>query len=261
MRSLNKHIILTGKAFVFLLAAVQLWLLTGCEKKVYNDALPVVENYSVKMLGPDSVILSGHLINTGADPILYEGFCYGTHANPPITENQSFKQQADTFFNRHIAVYHDSEYYYRCFAANGYGYSLTKPYHFTIPPGHPETAPCQVADNSVVYQGMVYSTPGNIKSGGSYAVGGGTWGLVIDCRKNGGPYINLNFFKKPGNGIYISTNKSLANPSQVLIYIDSIAVDPNENVYVSANPDGTCTISYCAITVQHGPANMANITN
>ena len=103
---------------------------SGCKKQTLNDVLPVVKMVSVKPLGLDSVVITGTITaNSGLD-ILYEGFCYGNDPVPPILENQVLYNRDSTTFSAHIRVKNDStsnNYYFRCIAANSFGYAVSAP--------------------------------------------------------------------------------------------------------------------------------------
>jgi len=100
---------------------------SGCKKQTFNDALPTVQMTSVKPFGNDSVVVTGTIVTNSGLDIQYEGFCYGTDPEPPITERQVLFQNDSTTFSAHLYVNKDSTYYFRCFAANSYGYAVSSP--------------------------------------------------------------------------------------------------------------------------------------
>lgn len=103
----------------------------GCKKENYNDALPVATISSLSKLGTDSISITGTITLNNGDGIVYEGFCYGSDLVPPITEHQILASSGSLTFTTHIYVKLDSTYYFRCFAANGYGYGLSAPLKYT----------------------------------------------------------------------------------------------------------------------------------
>lgn len=119
----NKYYLLIG-SFVIFFGTVLNW---GCKKETLNDALPVVKMVSVQQLGTDSVIIKGTIITNDGNDVLYEGFCYGTDPVPPITENQVLLQSDSTNFSAHLYMKLDSIRYFRCFAANSFGYAVSVP--------------------------------------------------------------------------------------------------------------------------------------
>jgi hypothetical protein len=118
----KKHTLHIIGTFFFLL-----FISSGCKKETLSNAIPVLKMISVKPLGLDSVIVTGTITaNYGVD-ILYEGFCYGTNPIPPVIENQVLYQTDSTTFSAHLYASHDSTYYFRCIAANSFGYSVSAP--------------------------------------------------------------------------------------------------------------------------------------
>ena len=100
---------------------------SGCKKVTLNDALPVLKMVSVQPFGNDSVVVTGTITANSTVDIQYEGFCYGTDAVPAITENQVLYQTDSTTFSAHIYVNPANTYYFRCFAANSFGYAISVP--------------------------------------------------------------------------------------------------------------------------------------
>ncbi len=112
---------------VFICLALGGLLLWGCKKHTLNEVLPVVKMTSVVPLGTDSVIVNGTVISDNGDVLAYEGFCYGTSPMPAITQNQKLLHSDSTNFSAHLYVNKDSTYYFRCFAANSFGYAISSP--------------------------------------------------------------------------------------------------------------------------------------
>jgi hypothetical protein len=102
----------------------------GCKKETYNDALPVVNLYRIAQIDTDSVSVTGTIATNNGDGIQYEGFSFGHDPVPPITERQIIASANSDTFTTHIYVKKDSTYYFRSFAANGYGYGLSAPAKF-----------------------------------------------------------------------------------------------------------------------------------
>ncbi len=115
----KRHVVI----FFFFLVFIN-W---GCKKETLNDAIPVVNMVSVQQFGIDSVIVTGTITTNSGVDILYEGFCYGTDPVPPVIENQVLFQTDSTTFSAHLHVNKDSTYYFRCLAANSFGYAVSAP--------------------------------------------------------------------------------------------------------------------------------------
>ena len=107
--------------------ALLLFIIWGCKKETLNDAIPVVKMVSIKQLGLDSVIVTGTITSNYGVDILYEGFCYGTNPVPAVIENQVLRSTDSTTFYAHLYANHDSTYYFRCIAANSFGYAVSAP--------------------------------------------------------------------------------------------------------------------------------------
>ena len=105
----------------------------ACKKSSIDDAIPVVSIKSVSVTATDSAIITGSLVNQGAASVKYEGICYGIDSMPDLTENQHFIQGNQSDFSFTVPVKHDSTYFIRAFAANTYGYALTKPTVVKVP--------------------------------------------------------------------------------------------------------------------------------
>ncbi|HTA83513.1 MAG TPA: hypothetical protein VK783_11280, partial [Bacteroidia bacterium] len=109
-----------------------LWVLTvtlfveGCTKKTYEETLPQVNFVSVVPYGNDSAIITGNVSSAGASPIEYVGFAYSTTPSFDILSNQILGNGTLGQFSAQIKASQDSTYYFKCFAANSYGYKVSQ---------------------------------------------------------------------------------------------------------------------------------------
>jgi len=109
----------------FSIIVVLLFVFGACQKHTLNEVLPVVQMTSVVKLGNDSVVVTGTVVTDNGGALGYEGFCYGTNPLPDITQNQKLFQTDSVHFSVHLYVNKDSTYYFRCFAANSFGYGVS----------------------------------------------------------------------------------------------------------------------------------------
>ena len=119
MRTADKYYALIPGFILLLLMFV------GCKKHTLNEVLPVVKMVSVQPLGKDSVIVKGTIVSDNGDVLAYEGFCYSTRLMPDITQKQKLLMQDSVNFSAHLYINKDSTYYFRCFAANSFGYAVS----------------------------------------------------------------------------------------------------------------------------------------
>jgi|SRR6185437_11290068 len=219
-------------------------LFFSCKKK-YDDALPKVTLQSVTLKGLDSVTLSVNVTSKGASAIEYAGVSYNSNPAASIVSNQVLLQDGRTSFNITVHAFHDSTYYFKAFAANSFGYTVSNVIKYTVTTPPPAIAPCTLANNYIHDNGSTFSVyaygSANNPSYGNYQVtmNGNTEDIII-C-----------FPAVPYNGVYTTTSDgSNLGAGQVYVSISNFnqyVINSGDNVYVSIDSLGTTTISSCAL--------------
>jgi hypothetical protein len=217
-------------------------LFFSCKKK-FDDALPKVTLQSVTLKGLDSVTLTVQ-ISKGASDIEYTGVSFSNYASASILNNQVLLQDGRTSFNITIHAFHDSTYYFKAFAANSYGYSVSNIIKYTVATPPPVIAPCTLSNNYIHDNGTSFSV---YASGSANNPSYGNYQVTI----NGNEDIYICFPAVPYNGVYTTTTDgSNLGPGQVYVTISNFnqyTINSGDNVYVSIDSLGTTTISSCAL--------------
>jgi len=224
-----------------------LFFLCGCTKKNYEDALPKVEFVSATQCGNDSAILVGNVIISGADAVQITGFAYASIPNFDITSNQLVLAGSTGQFSGKVLAYPDSTYYFKCFAANDYGYVVSNTFKCTIGSALPDSAPCSINNNILKIASGSYTLT-NI----NYGIPSPPYGnYQVEADDGFGNEIDYYFNALPANGIYnvVSDLSFDTNPYDCQVMIDqTYGVNAGGKVYVAHNKDGTVTISDCSLT-------------
>lgn len=237
---------------ILTLLACAILLFNGCTKK-YSDTLPQVQFISASPYGPDSVLLTGTVTNKGQDDIQYVGFSYYDKPTFDILQNQVLLNGTNGTFSYPVYAHQDTTYYFKCFAANTFGYAVSSTFKYTVPHATPDTAPCSLTSNAVTDNSVHWSLP-FIYSGPSYAAEG-AYGIEADD-VSGSEILNIQFKQVPVNGIYNTVGDAATyiddtNPYDVFVTIGSsfvtFSVNSGYKVYVAQNKDGTTTVSFCTV--------------
>ncbi|HTA27830.1 MAG TPA: hypothetical protein VK809_08575, partial [Bacteroidia bacterium] len=175
-----------------------LFVLAGCSKP-YSEALPTVQVTSVEAYGvADSVLITGTVTSQGGGPIQYEGFSFSNTPTFDLLSRQVVGSSGSATFRAVLPAYHDSTFYFEAFAANEYGYAVSKPYAYTVPAAKPDSAPCTLRSNSFTIGSNTYSLSG-ISTNPSPSFGS----YEVSASFSGGFYnYDVYFNQLPTNGIY-----------------------------------------------------------
>lgn len=230
---------------LFVLAATA--LLPGCTKKTYDDALPKVDFVSALAYGNDSVIVTGNVTSAGASPIEYVGFAYSTNPTFDILENQVIGNGTTGEFSTLVRGFQDSTYYFKCFAANSFGYVVSNTFKYTVPAATPQTAPCSVTNNTVIDNSQTYYMNYVATNSVSAAYGN----FEVDAENGSSEIVDIYFNATPTNGVYTTqvdaANFSFdTNPYDCVVTVNGYAVNTGGKVYVGIN-SGTTTVSFCSL--------------
>ena len=236
-------------AFTFLLL-----IFWRCSKP-YSEALPTVQLVSIVPYGmADSVLITGKITSAGASAIQYEGVSFSNVPSFDLLSRQTLLNSTSATFTAVIPAPQDSTYYFEAFAANQYGYGVSSVYKYTVPSAKPDSAPCSIPQNTVVFQGD--NTPYDILWGGSPPYGS----FYVEADFGLSNAIDIYFNQVPTNGIYsvLNTEDFVDNSSQ---YVATIVLDNtysfNEGgyVYISQNKNGSTTVSFCSLTANVSSVN------
>src|SRR5689334_2336018 len=139
-----------------LLIAPLLMAAISCTKveKDPLDYYPKVETVSAVVLDDGSVQVTGQIIDEGADAIEYGGFCMDTLSNPKMMSKQIIATNSGGTFT---AIYENFDitktYYFRSWAANGYGYAYGNVIALDSIEAEPVIPTCTPPQNSMNYGG------------------------------------------------------------------------------------------------------------
>lgn len=229
-------------------------LFQGCKKYTYDDSLPVVKFISAVQYGfGDSVLLVGEVTSQGASPVQYVGFSFSPQPIFPILSRQALLNGTNGKFQYVVPAYPDSTYYFNCFAANSFGYAISGNYKYTVAWPALDTAPCIIANNTVIDNNVTYTMGKGLNAGAN----GGPGNDNIEV-SNGNEILNFAFNINPVSpGIYITDGNpsdfpNSFNPNSVLITLGIIGfsgtyVKSGGSVYVGQSKNGN-TISFCLLT-------------
>ena len=226
----------------------------GCSKP-YSDALPTVQFVSVVPYGvEDSVLITGNVTSSGASQIDYVGFSFSSTPNFDLLSRQVLLNGTTGQFSAIVPAHNDSTFYFKCFAANDYGYVASTVYSYFVPATKPDSAPCSISQNTVIFSGTW--TPSYIYAGGLAAYGS----YYVEADFGFSYVLDIYFNKVPTNGQYsvLNTTDFIDNTSP---YVATIVMDNANSVteggyiYIAQNKDGSTTVSFCPLNVDISSVN------
>lgn len=239
----------------YLLLAFSVIVFWRCSKP-YSEALPTVQVTSVIPYGfVDSVLVTGTITSSGASPIEYEGISFSNTPTFDLLSRQLLLSTTTTTFSAVLPAYHDSTFYFEAFAANEYGYSVSNTYKYTVPAAQPDSAPCSIPQNTVIFSSTNY-TPFDILWGGSPPYGS----FYVEADFGFSYAVDIYFNQVPINGRYsvLNTSDFIDNPSAyvaTIILDNSYSFNESGYVYVSQNKNGSTTVSFCSLVVDVSSTN------
>ncbi len=226
----------------------------SCKKKTFDDALPQITLVSATVSNLDSVLLVANITSAGANALEYCGFAYSANPSFSVLNRQVLFQATGTGkFQAVVPAIHDSTYYFKAFAANGFGYNVSNVIKYTVPTPAPAIAPCTLTNNYVNDGGLGFS----VSSYGSAA--NPQWGGYTVTLNGTNEDIAISFPYKPINGVYNTVSDgSTMGAGQACVSITNFNiyyVNNGGKIYVSVNSNGTTTISFCSLTYNNGFSN------
>jgi len=238
-------------------------LISGCKKLAQNDALPVVSIKSVVLTSKDTAIITGTVVNQGAEAIQYEGICYGIDSMPDMLENQHFINSGQTNFTFSVKLKTDSTYFIRVFATNSYGYALSRPASIHVPHQKPPVVPCSLTDMQIIDNGTRYTVDAGYIDPYN-TVNYGSWQAEADY---GSVQMFFDFWGRPANGAYVTQvdgGQFSTDHSGIEVYVQKTdfnvySMQSGDSVYVTENPDSSLSLSFCGMHYSIGPSTVSVI--
>ncbi len=247
MRTLIQHLLFAmAKIVPFVLVS----MLCSCEMdlfKKYETGDPTLEISSITS-NDGIVTIVGKVSNTGIYDLEYTGFCFNQSGNPHITENQILLGGSLEFSATIYDLESEGQYYFKAFAANGFGLSESEIVAFTVPYIGPPVVPCTITPETINNGGVTYSI--SSANASQFLAEVGNYGIDASCFSTGGPTVHINFHTTPSNGIYTTSTYSSFDNSQNYVYVQVhlagqiFPVQSGGFVYVS-NENNEVVVSFC----------------
>lgn len=227
-------------------------LLTAAScQKVYrdiNDYFPKITTISATVQPDGTVLVEGTVEDEGADALRYLGFCCSVNPEPQMLDRQVLAEFDGLHFT---AVYEggfdpDSVYYFRSWAANGFGWVYGNTVSAGDIIGSSVTPPCTLSGNSLDL-GIGQGTEQYFQIGTPYAVPGG-WAFSAETYS--GPTIEFRFPELITTKVFQTVGHTSPGPGEVFVsfYSGFIAgsLSPGSEVYVKRlNDDDLFEIVIC----------------
>lgn len=233
-----------------LFAILTLLAITSCQK-VYRDIddyFPKITTISATVQPDGSVLVEGTVEDEGADALRYLGFCCSTNPEPQMLDRQVLASFDGVKFT---AVYEggfdpDSVYYFRAWAANGFGWVYGNTVSASDIIGSSVTPPCTLSGNSLDL-GIGQGTEQYFQIGTPYSVPGG-WAFAAATYS--GPTIEFRFPELVTTKVYQTVGHNSPGPGEVYVsfYSGFISgsLNPGSKVYVKRlNDDDLFEIVIC----------------
>ena len=229
-------------------------MLTGCQMDLFDnfdDYTPVVELTSIET-EYDTTVLTGKILDYGKSTLEYIGFCYNSIGYPDLSENQILVSEIysdNTFIVYTTNLFADSVYYFRAFAANEYGYSISATQQYQVPVSAPLVVPCSLANNRIIDDGISYSF-----NSSSIFISPETDYYKIRISYTLSRELNFYFKTLPQNGIYTTNSSGYDQLGYKEVFIQDntdltgvFTIHDNESVYVENTTD-SLIVSFCNLT-------------
>ncbi len=244
-----------------LIFSVLIVFVASC-RKVEKDPLdyyPKVKTVAAVIQADGSVLVTGEIIDEGADVIEYGGFSMDTFPIPEMLSNQVISYFSGNIFT---AVYENFDisktYYFRSWAANEYGYSLGNVIALDSITATPVVAPCNPVINSVNYGGL--SPTQYFTNVPAPSQGFDTWDIIANTSQ--GTY-TLKFGASPVTKIYTTTLNTSPGPNEVRISFYSGftqgALNDGSSFYVNQVSPGNWTMILCNAPWQYSSGSTLNM--
>ena len=223
---------------------------SACQKalKDVNDYFPKVTTLSAMVQPDGSVLVEAELDSEGAAAVEYLGFCCGTEAEPEMADRQIWAEYADgKFFAAYPpgSFHPDSTYYFRSWAANGWGYSYGNILSLDHIIAVPVDPPCAPVSNTV-------SIGGGQPVESYYLVGDPSVSIdswSITAATFAGPTVDFVFHSEITTGVYKTVGHNSPGPGQAFISFYSGFISGSlaagSDVYVKRLGPGSYEITVC----------------
>jgi len=239
------------KTVPFVLVSVAILFFNSCRKpyKDVNDYFPKIKLESAILQTDGTVLLKGKIESEGASAIEYLGFCYGTKSTPKIVDNQIALSTSDfTTIVESSKFDIDSTYYFRAWAANGYGYSQSSNIlSLDSIIAAPVIPPCNLSANYVKlgssYSADTFSTIG----AATYNSASNSWDFTASAPST---RVKFSFGNAITTGVYSTRDGTPLFEGQVIISFTSFyyyRLQSENNVYVNTIGHNTYEVTICEV--------------
>ena len=254
MNMRNIYLFAIKYRFISLLIISEIFL-SGCTKfdlfENMNDPLPEVEMLSLEYYSNDTSIVTGRVVNEGASDVYWTGFCYNSEGNPEVMENQILLDGSKGGFSALvIGLVPDARYYFKAFAVNDQGYTISTEKEFIVPSLLPPEIPCTLSDNVISDNGINYNVE-NVYAADKLGIDD-YYGIEATY---GNHVLLLSFLGRPVNGIYTTSGYDIFTqnyPKKTFITVKSgmseYYINPGFSVYVEELENGGLAVTFCNMT-------------
>lgn len=222
--------------------------LFSCKKPLENvvDYFPKVE-FSCEKNTDGTVTVRGEIVDEGANFVEGMGFCYSENPVFPLTENQILTSSGSGMVETFDGPFDPTKtYYFKFFAANGYGRAESEVKSLTGIESVPVVAPCTQGVNT--YQINIQNgTVSNFGAPNVYVDH-----VMYPSSGSSLPYMRVTFRSPPLTGLYSTTTNSSVNNGQVKIELSNgstTIVNDGATVYVNRLSDTEFKVEVCDATV------------
>lgn len=229
-------------------------------QKDVKDYYPSIVTNSVTMLDDGSVDIRGTVTDEGPYELDFLGFCADTLNPPDMLSMQINKVAYDghnfsAVFPPEFAL--AKTYYFRTWAANGYGYVYGNTLSLSNIKPLEVTPPCNPS-NDYLSSGINTDTYNDKRE----ADGFNYWQIDADGGKNSSTF---KFYEKPRTGVYFTTT-TFSPMAKGWVYISNTSgfstgvVQNGGKVYVNQTSPGHWEITCCSLTMKYNTAGNAAFT-
>ena len=246
---------------LFLIVVLTFSFCTKVEKNVM-DYYPSVKTVSAIVLQDGSVEVKGEIISDGTTPIKYAGFCLDTIGMPGMLNFQALAPviQGNTFSVVYSGFDRYTRYYFRSWAANGFGYSYGNVIYLDSIKATPLIPPCSPGMNTINIGGG--NPTQSYYSVGIPTLGASTWDFQAQSSSN---TINFKFGSSPVTRIYTTTTSTSPSSNEVNVsfYSGFISgtLSNGSSIYVNQTGPASWEMTICnAPWIYNGGSTFTLIT-
>lgn len=119
---------------LFVIVGMMLAITISCKKEANTSIPPELTTLEASQITFNSIVSGGKIVSTGNATIQERGICWGTNANPTVTDNKKEDVLSDSSsFNIEITnLASNTTYYVRAYATSATGTTYGNPVSFTL---------------------------------------------------------------------------------------------------------------------------------